>query len=61
MASVSVSAKTEDAAPGAPAAPAVIGNYRLEKTIGQGTYGKVKLAVDLRTNEKVSSYIIRDT
>ena len=58
MASVSVSAKAEDAAP---AAPAVIGNYRLEKTIGQGTYGKVKLAVDLRTNEKVSSYIIRDT
>ncbi len=31
----------------------VVGNYKLEKTLGQGTYGKVKLATDTRTNEKV--------
>jgi serine/threonine protein kinase len=26
----------------------------MEKTIGQGTYGKVKLATNLQTNERVS-------
>lgn len=30
-----------------------LANYKLGKTIGQGSYGKVKLAVDLRTKEKV--------
>jgi serine/threonine protein kinase len=33
----------------------IIGNYKLDKTIGQGTYGKVKLGVDIRTKEKVKS------
>lgn len=28
-------------------------HYKLDKTIGQGTYGKVKLAYDTRTGEKV--------
>ncbi|KAJ3194974.1 hypothetical protein HK101_001427 [Irineochytrium annulatum] len=46
-------------ADGPPAAPEVqIGHYKMEKTIGQGTYGKVKLGVDLRTNEKVAIKII---
>lgn len=31
----------------------VVGNYRIEKTIGQGTYGKVKLAYHTVTNAKV--------
>lgn len=29
-------------------------DYRLEKTIGKGSYGKVKLATNLSTNEKVA-------
>ena len=37
----------------APTGDTMVGNYRLGKTIGQGTYGKVKLSVDIRTNEKV--------
>lgn len=32
----------------------VEGDYRLEKTIGKGSYGKVKLATQLSTNEKVA-------
>eukprot|EP00834_Sanchytrium_tribonematis_P001010 NODE_21_length_42443_cov_0.822808.p21 type:complete len:245 gc:universal NODE_21_length_42443_cov_0.822808:775-1509(+) len=36
----------------------VIGNYRLEKTIGSGTYGKVKLAKHVTTNEKFAVKII---
>jgi MAP/microtubule affinity-regulating kinase len=31
----------------------LLGHYKLEKTIGQGTYGKVKLGKDIRTGEKV--------
>lgn len=31
----------------------VIGQYMLGKTIGEGTFGKVKLAVHLPTGEKV--------
>jgi len=31
----------------------MVGDYRLEKTIGQGTYGKVKLGIHMKTNEKV--------
>lgn len=34
----------------------VIGNYRVEKTIGQGTYGKVRLGIHLETKEKVILY-----
>ncbi len=29
------------------------GNYRLLRTIGQGTYGKVKLGQDIRSGESV--------
>ncbi|ORX87341.1 Pkinase-domain-containing protein [Anaeromyces robustus] len=36
----------------------MVGDYRLEKTIGQGTYGKVKLGVHVKTNEKVAVKII---
>lgn len=32
----------------------VEGDYRLEKTIGKGSYGKVKLATQLSTNDKVA-------
>lgn len=35
-----------------------IGNYKFEKTIGQGTYGKVKLAINTDTNEKVAVKVI---
>ena len=31
-----------------------IGQYRVGKTIGEGTFGKVKLGTHLLTNEKVS-------
>jgi 5'-AMP-activated protein kinase catalytic alpha subunit len=36
----------------------IIGNYKIEKTIGQGTFGKVKLAVHLLTGEKVAIKIL---
>ena len=36
-----------------PEQPLIVGNYRLDKTLGQGTYGKVKLAYRVDTNEKV--------
>jgi hypothetical protein len=32
----------------------MVHHYKLDKTIGQGTYGKVKLGFDTRTGEKVS-------
>ena len=35
-----------------------IGPYILEKTLGQGTFGKVKLGVHLLTREKVKSTVI---
>ncbi|KAJ3206836.1 hypothetical protein HDU67_007904 [Dinochytrium kinnereticum] len=35
-----------------------IGNYRIDKTIGQGTYGKVKLGFNKSTNEKVAIKVI---
>lgn len=38
----------------APTSDPVVGNYKLGKTIGQGTYGKVKLASDIRTGQKVT-------
>lgn len=37
----------------APSSDQIVGNYRLGKTIGQGTYGKVKIASDIRTGQKV--------
>ncbi|KAI9366096.1 kinase-like domain-containing protein [Zopfochytrium polystomum] len=37
---------------------AQIGNYRLDKTIGQGTYGKVKLGVNITNGEKVAIKVI---
>lgn len=36
-----------------PDAEFVIGSYRVQKIIGQGTYGKVRLGTHLETNEKV--------
>jgi len=36
----------------------VIGNYLIEKTIGEGTFGKVKLGIHLPTNEKVAIKIL---
>ena len=32
--------------------PAKIDNYKIEETIGEGTYGKVKLATHIKLNEK---------
>ena len=32
----------------------VVGNYMLGKTIGEGTFGKVQLAIHLPTGEKVT-------
>lgn len=34
----------------------VVGQYMLGKTIGEGTFGKVKLAIHLPTGEKVIKY-----
>ena len=34
--------------------PAKIDNYKIEETIGEGTYGKVKLATHIKLNEKVA-------
>lgn len=36
----------------------IVGQYMLGKTIGEGTFGKVKLAVHMPTGEKVSRRII---
>lgn len=36
----------------------VVGQYLLGKTIGEGTFGKVKLAIHLPTGEKVPSYML---
>ena len=35
-----------------------IGNYLLKKTIGSGTFGKVKLGIHIPTNEKVAIKIL---
>ena len=32
----------------------IVGNFQLEKTIGEGTFGKVYLGTHLPTKEKVS-------
>lgn len=34
----------------------IVGQYMLGKTIGEGTFGKVKLAVHIPTGEKVSTH-----
>ncbi len=36
----------------------IVGNYRLEHTLGTGTFGKVKLGIHLLTNEKVAVKIL---
>jgi serine/threonine protein kinase len=38
--------------------PVIVGEYRLEKCIGQGTYGKVRLGFHTKTGEKVAVKII---
>ena len=35
-----------------------IGNYMLLKTIGEGTFGKVKLGIHIPTEEKVAIKIL---
>ena len=30
-----------------------IGDYRIERTLGQGTFGKVKQGIHIHTNQKV--------
>jgi 5'-AMP-activated protein kinase catalytic alpha subunit len=36
----------------------LIGNYFLQKTIGEGTFGKVKLGIHTLTGEKVAVKIL---
>lgn len=36
----------------------VLNRYKIEKELGEGSYGKVKLAIDTRTGEKVSGEIV---
>ena len=36
----------------------IVGNYLLEKTIGEGTFGKVKLAIHIPTGEQVAIKIL---
>jgi 5'-AMP-activated protein kinase catalytic alpha subunit len=36
----------------------IIGNYLVKETLGQGTFGKVKLAVHMLTKEKVAIKIL---
>ena len=34
--------------------PSKLDSYKIEETIGEGTYGKVKLATHIKLNEKVA-------
>ena len=34
--------------------PTKLDNYKIEETIGEGTFGKVKLATHIKLNEKVA-------
>ncbi|KAI8928902.1 kinase-like domain-containing protein [Entophlyctis helioformis] len=43
---------------GSPEPDSIIGNFRLDRTIGQGTYGKVRLGLHIHTDEKVAVKII---
>lgn len=36
----------------------IIGNYKLGETIGEGTFGKVKLGVHVLTGERVAIKIL---
>ena len=36
----------------------ILGDYKLGKTIGEGTFGKVKLGIHKLTGEKVNNIII---
>ncbi|KAJ3092186.1 MAP/microtubule affinity-regulating kinase 4 [Quaeritorhiza haematococci] len=38
--------------------PSVVGHYRIDRNIGQGTYGKVKLAYHVHTGEKFAIKVI---
>ena len=35
--------------------PDIIGNYKIENSIGEGTFGKVKMGLHIPTQEKVCS------
>ena len=37
----------------------LLGNYILQKTIGEGTFGKVKLGYHILTNEKVAIKVLQ--
>lgn len=38
--------------------PKMIGNYEVQRILGRGAYGTVKLAIDATTGEKVSLFIL---
>lgn len=38
--------------------PSIVGKYHLRRTIGEGTFAKVKLAVNMETNATVAVKII---
>jgi 5'-AMP-activated protein kinase, catalytic alpha subunit len=50
------------AVPESPASPAaggvILSNYLVQHTLGQGTFGKVKLAVHMPTGERVAIKIL---
>lgn len=39
--------------------PKIIGNYKLGRTLGEGTYGKVKWAINMNTNQEVAIKIMK--
>jgi serine/threonine protein kinase len=39
-----------------PNEPSVIGNYKIDRTLGQGTYGKVKLGLHIVSSQKVDIF-----